>query len=94
MTVTHVNQPTPTYLDIAETVLSPKLQRLALVNVCLGQFMSALDSRSVIVALPTISIYFNSSMALNASLDGQPLYEAMGYAVTPSPMMFLPIVRV
>ena len=26
--------------------------------------MSALDSRSVIVALPTISIYFNSSMAL------------------------------
>jgi len=35
-----------------------------------------------------------SSMALNASKDGQPLYEAMGYAVTPSPMMFLPIVRV
>jgi GNAT superfamily N-acetyltransferase len=35
-----------------------------------------------------------SSMALNASRDGQPLYEAMGYAVTPSPMMFLPIVRV
>ena len=64
MTVTHVNQPTPTYLHIAETALSPKLQRLALVNVCLGQFMSALDSRSVIVALPTISIYFNSSMAL------------------------------
>src|SRR3990172_8301195 len=64
MTVTHVNQPSPTYLHIAETALSPKLQRLALVNVCLGQFMSALDSRSVIVALPTISIYFNSSMAL------------------------------
>ncbi|HXK29245.1 MAG TPA: hypothetical protein VJ646_13405, partial [Candidatus Binatia bacterium] len=62
MTVTHVNQPSPTYLHIAETALSPKLQRLALVNVCLGQFMSALDSRSVIVALPTISIYFNSSM--------------------------------
>jgi GNAT superfamily N-acetyltransferase len=35
-----------------------------------------------------------TSMALNASTDGQPLYEAMGYAVTPSPMMFLPIVRV
>src|SRR3989304_2258620 len=64
MTATHVNQPMPTYLDIAEPALSPKLQRLALVNVCLGQFMSALDSRSVIVALPTISIYFNSSMAL------------------------------
>jgi GNAT superfamily N-acetyltransferase len=35
-----------------------------------------------------------TSVALNASKDGQPLYEAMGYAVTPSPMMFLPIVRV
>ena len=29
------------------------------------------------------------SIALNASEFGQPLYEAMGYAVTPSPMMFL-----
>jgi GNAT superfamily N-acetyltransferase len=28
------------------------------------------------------------SLALNASREGQPLYEAMGYAVTPSPMMF------
>jgi GNAT superfamily N-acetyltransferase len=35
-----------------------------------------------------------SSMALNASRDGQPLYESMGYAESPSPMMFLPIVRV
>ena len=35
-----------------------------------------------------------SSTALNASRDGLPLYESMGYAVTPSPMMFLPIVRV
>ena len=35
-----------------------------------------------------------TSVALNASKDGQPLYEAMGYVVTPSPMMFLPIVRV
>jgi GNAT superfamily N-acetyltransferase len=35
-----------------------------------------------------------TSVALNASKDGQPLYEAMGYAVTPSPMMFFPIVRV
>jgi EmrB/QacA subfamily drug resistance transporter len=49
---------------MAQTALSPKLQRLALINVCLGQFMSALDSRSVIVALPTISIYFNSSLAV------------------------------
>jgi hypothetical protein len=30
-----------------------------------------------------------ASMALNASADGQPLYEAMGYAVSPAPMMFL-----
>ena len=35
-----------------------------------------------------------TSMALNASHDGLPLYESMGYAVTASPMMFLPIVRV
>jgi GNAT superfamily N-acetyltransferase len=32
-----------------------------------------------------------ASMALNASHDGQPLYEAMGYAVSPAPMMFLPL---
>lgn len=30
-----------------------------------------------------------SPMALNASRFGQPLYESLGYAVTPSPMMFL-----
>ena len=29
------------------------------------------------------------TLALNASRAGQPLYEALGYAVTPSPMMFL-----
>jgi len=34
------------------------------------------------------------SVALNASRDGKPLYEAMGYAESTSPMMFLPIVRV
>jgi GNAT superfamily N-acetyltransferase len=33
-----------------------------------------------------------ASMALNASRDGQPLYEALGYVQAPSPMMFLPIV--
>ena len=32
------------------------------------------------------------SVALNASRDGQPLYEALGYVETPNPMMFLPIV--
>ena len=30
-----------------------------------------------------------AAIALNASTDGQPLYESMGYGVTPSPMMFL-----
>jgi GNAT superfamily N-acetyltransferase len=30
-----------------------------------------------------------STLALNASRFGQPLYESLGYAVTPSPMMFL-----
>jgi len=44
--------------------LTPKLRRLALINVCLGQFMSALDSRSVTVALPTLSIYFDVSLAV------------------------------
>src|SRR5262249_62103030 len=34
-----------------------------------------------------------ASIALNASRDGQPLYEAMGYAVSPAPMMFLPLER-
>ena len=43
--------------------LTPRVQRLALLNVCLGQFMSALDSRSVNVALPTMSVHFEVSMA-------------------------------
>ena len=34
------------------------------------------------------------SMALNASVDGQPLYEAMGYQVASAPMMFLAIDKV
>ena len=34
------------------------------------------------------------SVALNASQDGQPLYEAMGYVATPAPMMFLRVVGV
>jgi GNAT superfamily N-acetyltransferase len=33
-----------------------------------------------------------TSMALNASRDGQPLYEALGYVETPRPMMFFSIV--
>jgi len=32
-----------------------------------------------------------TSLALNASADGRPLYEAMGYQVAPQPMMFFAI---
>jgi GNAT superfamily N-acetyltransferase len=35
-----------------------------------------------------------TSIALNASRDGQPLYEALGYVVTPSPMMFFALAGV
>jgi GNAT superfamily N-acetyltransferase len=31
-------------------------------------------------------------VALNASQDGLPMYEAMGYGISPSPMMFFPVV--
>ena len=34
-----------------------------------------------------------TSIALNASRDGQPLYESMGYQLTPSPMMFYPVAK-
>ena len=34
------------------------------------------------------------SIALNASRDGKSLYQSMGYAESPNPMMFLSIVRV
>ncbi len=34
------------------------------------------------------------TIALHASADGRPLYEGMGYLPWPTPMMFLPIVRV
>jgi EmrB/QacA subfamily drug resistance transporter len=44
--------------------VTPRLQRLALINVCLGQFMSALDSRSVNVALPSLSVHFDVSLAV------------------------------
>jgi GNAT superfamily N-acetyltransferase len=34
-----------------------------------------------------------TSIALNASRDGQPLYESMSYQLTPSPMMFYPVAK-
>lgn len=39
-----------------------QIHRLALINICLGQFMGALDSRAVTVALPTLSIQFGASI--------------------------------
>lgn len=48
---------------MAQSALTPTLQRLALTNVCLGQFLSAIDSRSVNVALPTISLHFGATLA-------------------------------
>ena len=35
-----------------------------------------------------------AAIALNASRDAQPLYKSMGYAESPSPMMFLPMLNV
>ncbi len=32
-----------------------------------------------------------TSVALNASVDGRPLYESLGYVATPSPMMFFAV---
>jgi MFS family permease len=45
-----------------QTALTPRIQRLALFNCCLGHFMSAVDSRSVTIALPTISLHFGLSL--------------------------------
>jgi len=47
---------------MAQSSLTPRIQRLALFNCCLGQFMSAVDSRSVTIALPTISLHFGLSL--------------------------------
>ena len=44
------------------TDLSAAARRLILVNVCLGQFIAAVDARSVNVALPTLSTEFGSAM--------------------------------
>jgi EmrB/QacA subfamily drug resistance transporter len=61
--VINLKPPNSASIPKTQAALAPKLQRLALVNVCLGQFITALDSRSVIVALPTISIHFDGALA-------------------------------
>jgi len=35
-----------------------------------------------------------ASVALNASADGRPLYESMGYQLPPNPMMFLGLAEI
>ncbi len=49
---------------IGRSEFSRATQWLALVNVCLGQFITAVDARSVNVALPTLSVYFGASMGV------------------------------
>lgn len=48
----------------SETELSAAARRLILINVCLAQFMGAVDARSLNVALPTLSTEFGATMAV------------------------------
>lgn len=45
-----------------QSELSPAARRLILINACLGQFIAAVDARSVNVALPTLSTEFGATM--------------------------------
>ena len=47
---------------MAQNDSSESYRWLALINVCLGQFITAVDARSINVALPTLSVYFGTSM--------------------------------
>ena len=47
---------------MAQNDSSESYRWLALINVCLGQFIIAVDARSINVALPTLSVYFDTSM--------------------------------
>ena len=50
----------------AQTADAPSTQqrRLALIlfNVCVGQFIVGLDQRALLVALPTLTVTFNTSL--------------------------------
>ncbi|HEX9445645.1 MAG TPA: MFS transporter, partial [Candidatus Binatia bacterium] len=48
----------------SETELSASARRLILINVCLAQFMGAVDARALNVALPTLSTEFGATMAV------------------------------
>src|SRR5258706_11919331 len=75
MDLTHAIQVGSARQPMTQPTITPRIQKLALLNVCLGQFMSAVDSRSVIVALPTISLDYGLSLA---GVEGVPL----GYQMT------------
>ena len=49
-------------LDEKQVGISTKKSRLILINVCVGQFIVGLDQRALLVALPTLSAIFNTSL--------------------------------
>jgi EmrB/QacA subfamily drug resistance transporter len=49
-------------LDEQQVGISRKNARLILINVCVGQFIVGLDQRALLVALPTLSHIFNTSL--------------------------------
>jgi EmrB/QacA subfamily drug resistance transporter len=49
-------------LDEQQVGVSRKNARLILINVCVGQFIVGLDQRALLVALPTLSHIFNTSL--------------------------------
>ena len=52
----------PMELDEKQVEISKKHATLILMNVCVGQFIVGLDQRALLVALPTLSHIFNTSL--------------------------------
>src|SRR5215813_10694657 len=52
----------PMQLDEPEIEISKKHATLILINVCVGQFIVGLDQRALLVALPTLTQTFNTSL--------------------------------
>src|SRR5215470_14144723 len=52
----------PMQLDEPQVKLSKKHATLILMNVCVGQFIVGLDQRALLVALPTLTHTFNTSL--------------------------------
>src|SRR5262249_45443922 len=52
----------PMQLDEPEIEISKKHATLILINVCVGQFIVELDQRALLVALPTLTQTFNTSL--------------------------------